>query len=130
MLFFASICGYFAYQTLCTSIYGSTLGKRLLSLSVVQDDGSLCRPRSAIIRELAFFLDSFFFGVVAYSGMKENDQHKRYGDWWANTVVVKRPKGLQEGKQGAGRFVLGLMLGIMAEVVFVMLGLSVMMMKY
>jgi len=130
MLFFASICGYFAYQTLCTSINGSTLGKRMLSLAVLQDDGSRCRPRSAIIRELAFFIDSFFFGAVAYSGMKGNEQHKRYGDWWADTIVINRPMGVQEGKQGAGRFMIGLMLGVMAEVVFVMLGLSAMMMKY
>ena len=81
-LFFAGLCGYFAYQTICTSVHGSTLGKRLLSLEVVQDDGSRCRLRSAIIRELAFFVDSFFFGVVGYATMAGNDQHKRYGDRW------------------------------------------------
>ncbi len=51
-LFLASVLGYFAYHTICTSVHGSTLGKLLLSLQVLQDDGSLCRPLSAVILEL------------------------------------------------------------------------------
>lgn len=126
-LFFASLCGYFAYQTICTSIHGSTLGKRLLSLQVVQDDGSPCRPRSAMIRELAFFVDSFFFGLIGYTAMRANDQHKRYGDWWADTIVRKIAKAPHESRHEAGRFMLGLTLGVMADVVFVIAGLLIMM---
>lgn len=126
-LFFASICGYFAYQTICASVHGSTLGKRFLYMRVVQDDGSRCRPRSAIIRELAFFVDSFFFGVVGYTAMRANDQHKRHVDWWADTIVCKLDTGSPESKPEAGRFVLGLTLGVMADVVLLMLGLLILM---
>ena len=126
-LFFAGMCGYFAYQTICTSVHGSTLGKRLLSLEVVQDDGSRCRPRSAIIRELAFFVDSFFFGAVGYSVMSANDQHQRYGDRWADTIVRKIAKGSHESRREAERFMLGLTIGVMADVAFVIAGLLIMM---
>lgn len=126
-LFFAGLCGYFAYQTICTSVHGSTLGKRLLSLQVVQDDGSRCRPRSAIIRELAFFVDSFFFGVVGYTAMQANDQHKRHGDGWADTIVRKIAKGSHENRKDAGRFLLGLTLGVLADMALVIAGLLIMM---
>jgi uncharacterized RDD family membrane protein YckC len=124
-LFFAGICGYFAYQTICTSVHGSTLGKRLLSLQVIQDDGSRCRPRSAIIRELGFFVDSLFFGVVGYAAMSANEEHKQQGDRWADTIVREIPKGSPESE--AGRFVLGLAIGVMADMVFVIAGLLIMM---
>jgi uncharacterized RDD family membrane protein YckC len=126
-LFFAGMCGYFAYQTICTSVHGSTLGKRLLSLEVVQDDGSRCRPRSAIIRELAFLVDSFFFGAVGYSVMSANDQHKRYGDQWADTIVRKIAKASHESRREAERFILGLTMGVMADVAFLIAGLLIMM---
>jgi uncharacterized RDD family membrane protein YckC len=124
-LFFTSLCGYFAYQTICTIIHGSTLGKRLLSLQVVQDDGSRCRPRSAIIRELAFFVDSFFFGVIGYTAMQGNDQHKRHGDWWADTIVRKIAKGSYESRREAGRFMLGFAMGVMADMALVIAGLLI-----
>lgn len=126
-LFFTTLCGYFAYQTVCTRIYGSTLGKRLLSLQVVQDDGSPCQTRSAIIRELAFFVDSFFFGVVGYTAMSANDQHKRHGDWWAGTIVRKIPRESRENRQQAGRFILGLSLGVMAYFALEITGLLLLM---
>jgi uncharacterized RDD family membrane protein YckC len=92
---------------------------------VVQDDGSRCRPRSAIIRELAFFVDSFFFGAVGYTAMTANDQNKRHGDRWADTIVRKIAKGSHESE--AGRFMLGLAIGIMAYVALMLVGLLVMM---
>jgi uncharacterized RDD family membrane protein YckC len=101
------------------------LGKRLLSLQVVQDDGFRCRPRSAIIRELAFFVDSFFFGVIGYTAMQGNDQHKRHGDWWANTIVRKIAKGAHESRREAGRFMLGLTVGVVADMALVIAGLLI-----
>jgi uncharacterized RDD family membrane protein YckC len=121
-LFIASVLGYFAYQTICTSVHGSTLGKLLLSLQVLQDDGSLCRPLSAVIRELSYFVDSIFFGLIGYMAIQRNQQQKRHGDSWAHTIVCKYANVPQESKQGALRFVLGLMVGIMADVAVLMLG--------
>jgi uncharacterized RDD family membrane protein YckC len=85
------------------------LGKRLLSLQVLQDDGSRCRLLSAVIRELGYFVDVLFFGLIAYMTIQESSQYKRLG------------------RQGVGRFVLGLMLGIMADIAVLMLAFLVMM---
>jgi len=112
----------FAYQVCCASIHGSTLGKLLLSMQVVQDDGTPCRMKSAIIRELGYFVDALFFGIIAYTSMQGDPQQKRHGDDWAHTIVCKRSQLSAESRQGAMRFVLGLMLAICVDMAFLMVG--------
>ena len=124
-VFVAAILGTLAYQVICTIVYGSTLGKLILSLQVVQDDGTLCRPKSAIIRELAYFVDALFFGLIAYSSMQGDPQQKRHGDDWAHTIVCRRSNVPAESRQSAMRFVLGLMLGIFADIAFLLVGMLV-----
>lgn len=123
-LFVAGLLGSMAYQVICTSVYGSTLGKRLLSLQVVQDDGSPCRLKSAIIRELGYFVDVMFFGMIGFAAMKGDPRRRRHGDEWAQTIVCKRSKALQN-QQGAMRFVLALMVGVCTDIALLMVGLLV-----
>ncbi len=123
----ASLLGSFAYFVICESIHGSTLGKLLLSLQVLQEDGSRCRPTSAIIRELGYFVDVLFFGFIGYVAMKDTDEQQRYGDQWAHTIVCKRSDVPPESQQSTMRFVLGVMLGIFAYVAFLMMGLLIQM---
>ena len=59
-------------------------------MQVIQDDGSPCRPKSAIIRELGYFVDAMFFGVIGYFAMRDDPEQKRHGDTWADTIVCKR----------------------------------------
>ena len=110
-----------------TAVSGSTLGKRLFSFQVVRDDGSLCTIKSAILRELGYFIDALFFGIIGYTAMQGDPQQKRHGDDWADTVVCKRTVLSAETRQGWMKFVLGLMLGIFADIAFLMLGLLVQM---
>ncbi len=123
----ASLLGFLAYSAICDSIHGSTLGKLLLSLQVLQEDGSSCRPQSAIIREVAYFVDALFFGFIGYSAMKDTDEQQRYGDQWAHTIVCKRSDVPPDSRQSTMRFVLGLMLGLCADVALLMTGLLVQM---
>lgn len=123
-VFVAGLFGSMAYQVICTSVYGSTLGKLLLSLQVVQDDGSPCRLKSAVIRELGYFVDAMFFGIIGYAAMKGDPRQQRHGDEWAQTIVCKRGKLLQNG-QGAMRFVLALMAGVCTDIALLMVGLLV-----
>lgn len=118
----AGVLGLFAYNVICTSIHGSTLGKLILSMQVIQEDGSPCRPESAIIRELGFFVDGMFFGVIGYFAMREDPEQKRHGDDWAGTIVCKRDQVPSTSKQGGTRFSLGLLLGIAADIALVMAG--------
>jgi len=52
----APTTGSIAYHITCENIYGSTLGKLVFSLAVVQEDGSTCRFKGAFIR--SFVLSS------------------------------------------------------------------------
>lgn len=126
-MFLTALIGSLLYQVICASIYGSTLGKLLLSLQVVQDDGSPCRLKSAVIRELGYFVDALFFGLVGYTAMRDDPQQKRLGDQWAATIVCKRVNLPPESRQTALRFVLGMMLGICADIAIMTLGMLVQM---
>jgi len=122
-LFLFGVFGSFAYHVICTSVSGSTLGKLLLSMRVVADDGSPCRLQSAIIRELGYFVDQLFLGVIGYAAMRDDPRQKRHGDDWAGTIVSKRasvPAETTEG--GAMRFLLGFTLGAFADMAVLMLG--------
>ncbi len=125
--FLAAVLGSFAYFVICESVHGSTLGKLALSMQVVQEDGSPCRLKSAIIRELGYFVDTMFFGAIGYLGMKDDPEHQRYGDQWADTIVCKRYDVPLESRQDGTRFVLALMLGIFANMAFLMVGLLIQM---
>lgn len=118
----AAILGWIAYNVICTSISGSTPGKLLISMQVIQDDGSPCRPASAIRRELGFFVDAMVFGLVAYFVMRRDPQQKRLGDGWADTIVCKRADVPAASRRDGTRFALGLLLAIIADVALLMIG--------
>ena len=122
-LFITGLLGYIAYESISTAIDGRSLGKRLLSLQVVQEDGSPCRLRSAIVREVGFIVDSLFFGFVGYSAMGDDPLQQRLGDQWAQTVVVKSDAA--HSRDNGMRFVLALMAGIGTDIALMMLGLLI-----
>jgi uncharacterized RDD family membrane protein YckC len=126
-LFMAGVLGSFAYFVICETVHGSTLGKLALSMQVVQQDGSPCRLKSAVIRELGYFVDTMFFGIIGYVGMKGDPEHQRYGDQWADTIVCKRSDVPLESRQDGARFVLALMLGVFVYMAFLMVGLLIQM---
>ena len=47
-----ALLGSFAYHVVFTSVHGSAVGKIALSMVVVQDDGSSCKFKGALIRIL------------------------------------------------------------------------------
>lgn len=114
--------GLAAYNMICTSISGITLGKLLLRMQVIQDDGTPCRPKSAIIRELGYFIDALFFGLVGYFAMREDPEQQRLGDEWADTIVCKRTQVPSTSQRTRMQFVLGLGFGIAADMALLMIG--------
>jgi len=125
----ARVFGLFAYHVICTSVSGSTLGKLLLSMQVVQDDGSPCRLKSAILRELGYYVpDGLFFGILGYISMKDDPMHKRHGDDWAGTMVCKRAAQPASTRQGGSmKFLLGFMMGSFTNIALMMLGILIQM---
>jgi len=121
-IFLGSLLGILCYEVISTTVCGSSLGKRLCSLQVLQEDKSPCSFRSAVIREAAYFVDSLFFGLIGYAAMRGNDQHQRYGDEWANTIVCHMSDVPLESLQNGTRFLLGLTMGMAADMAALLMG--------
>ena len=71
---------------------GRTLGKMVLGLKVVRDDGSSIRFRHALVRTLMWFFVDFAPWFAACPGIVAslmNKQGKRIGDMVSGTVVIR-----------------------------------------
>ncbi|TCC64769.1 RDD family protein [Kribbella pittospori] len=71
---------------------GRTLGKMVLGLKVVRDDGSSIRFRHALVRTLFWFFVDFAPWFAACPGIVAslmNKQGKRIGDMVSGTVVIR-----------------------------------------
>src|SRR5436190_9899739 len=66
-----SLVGGFLYHSLTEGMFGASLGKLICQLRVVTEDGHSITFRKALLRSLAYYFDALFFGLVAYSSMKE-----------------------------------------------------------
>jgi uncharacterized RDD family membrane protein YckC len=124
-LFVFALLGSFAFETVCKAVHGSTPGKRLLSMVVVQEDGSPCRFGSACIRELAYFIDSLFFGLIGYFNMQKNPQQQRHGDEWAHTIVCHRSDVAPQNLRGDGQFMLAAFVATLAYVALFIVGMLI-----
>jgi uncharacterized RDD family membrane protein YckC len=122
-LFVLSLLGSIGYQTICEGVHGSSVGKLVLSMVVVQEDGSPCRLGAALTRSLAYLVDALFFGLIGYFAMQKTPQQQRHGDEWAHTIVRKRSQVPPENLRGGGRFVLALFLAAMVDAALIMTGL-------
>lgn len=117
------LLGSVLFEAICEGVHGSTPGKLALGMVVVQEDGSPCRTASALVRSFAYFIDSLFFGLVAYSAMQQSPQEQRLGDKWAETVVCKRSGVAPQHLRGPGRFVLGLFFALIVDSALCMIAL-------
>jgi uncharacterized RDD family membrane protein YckC len=77
------------YPVVFEVVRGATPGKKLMNLSVVQDDGTPVSVTSSMLRNLLWIADFFplfyFTGLVS---MTLNTRFKRLGDLVAGTLVV------------------------------------------
>jgi len=113
--FGSALLGSVAYHTLCEGLGGSTLGKRIFSMTVVQENGAPCRFDSALVRSLGYFVDALFFGLIGYFAMKDKVTQQRYGDQWAHTIVCMREKSPPQGLRRGGQVALGIFAGAAAD---------------
>lgn len=89
----------------------STLGKLCCGICVMTEDMKPNNLKGAVIRTLAFYLDSMFFGLVGYSSMSKSRLDQRYGDVWGKTAVVKVKALPPSSQRTPALFVLGLSAG-------------------
>ena len=125
VMFAFGLLGVVAYHTICEGLHGSTLGKLLLDMVVVQEDGTPCRIGPAVIRSLAYFVDSIFFGLVGYLAMKKTPQEQRHGDEWAHTIVCRRSEAPPQSLRSGARFLATFLLAAMVYAALLMIGLLI-----
>jgi len=109
------IAGFVAYHTILEGLHGSSLGKLLLGQVVVTDNLQPCGVRAALIRSLAYFVDTLFLGAIGYMEMQKTRLEKRHGDNWAHTFVARRIQVPIGALRGTGRFVLVLLLALAVD---------------
>ncbi len=81
----------FAYFIILESLAGATVGKMVIKLMVVNEDGSKASMKAIIIRNLMRIVDFLPFGyIVGMISMGKSSCKQRVGDKIAHTVVVKR----------------------------------------
>lgn len=85
----ASLSIGFGYFILLEERYGRTLGKRLLGLRVLNEDGTPITMGTSIVRNVLRVADGLFFYAVGAVVMLVSGKKQRLGDHVADTVVVR-----------------------------------------
>jgi uncharacterized RDD family membrane protein YckC len=86
--------GYFLifllYYTLLEGYMGQTVGKKLLKIKVVQEDGKPCGFGPAFVRTILRIIDALpFLYIIGMVLIARSEKKQRLGDRLAKTVVVK-----------------------------------------
>jgi uncharacterized RDD family membrane protein YckC len=78
----------FGYFMILEKIAGATLGKKLVGIRVVMQDGAPLTWGASVIRNLLRIVDGFFFYLVAAILVWNSKTRQRLGDMAANTYVI------------------------------------------
>jgi uncharacterized RDD family membrane protein YckC len=116
-----SMLGSLFMMMILEAMHGSTVGKHILGMVVVMEDGSPCTWKAAGIRQLGYYVDALFFGIVGYTAMQGDERRQRYGDGWAGTIVCQRGEIKPENLRSGGTFAGVLILAAMADMILVMI---------
>ncbi|HEX8700166.1 MAG TPA: RDD family protein [Myxococcaceae bacterium] len=105
------VAGGVLYQVLAEAVGGASLGKLILRLRVTSEDLTPCTFKGALIRNMAWFLDAFLFGLPAWRAMSNSMLSQRYGDQWGRTVVMRASAVPPDSRQSKGLLTLGILSG-------------------
>ncbi|MEM4246685.1 MAG: RDD family protein, partial [Candidatus Bathyarchaeia archaeon] len=79
----------FLYFAILEGTMGATLGKKVLKIKVVKDDGSPCSIGASVIRNILRIIDVLpFIYIVGMILITRSPKKQRLGDRIAHTVVV------------------------------------------
>lgn len=88
--FGAGIAVGIGYHTLLEWWYGKTLGKYLVSIRVARSDGEPVGLHRSFVRNVLRLIDWVpMFYVVGLVFLTRSDRHRRLGDRFADTAVVR-----------------------------------------
>jgi len=88
LLLLSAFC--FGYYIFCEAATGATLGKRMVGIRVVGEDGEHVTFGAAVVRNLVRIVDALFFYFVGFIFAILSTRGQRLGDRTAHTVVVRR----------------------------------------
>jgi uncharacterized RDD family membrane protein YckC len=80
----------FGYFIITEAATGATLGKRMVGIRVVGEDGEHITFGAAVVRNLVRVVDALFFYFVGFISAILSSRGQRLGDRAAHTVVVRR----------------------------------------
>ncbi|QLD84904.1 RDD family protein [Natronomonas halophila] len=81
---------FFAYFIYFEAEYGQTVGKMLMDIMVVTEDGNPIDYRESAIRTVLRIVDALpFFYLVGLAAIYFTDRNQRLGDLLADTIVVE-----------------------------------------
>ena len=78
------------YYIVCEAATGATLGKRIVGIRVVGEDGEHITFGAAVVRNLLRFIDGLFFYLVGFLSALLSTRGQRLGDRAAHTIAVRR----------------------------------------
>ncbi|HEV2417684.1 MAG TPA: RDD family protein [Terriglobia bacterium] len=110
----ASLLGTIIYHAISEGVYGASAGKFVFALRVLSESRTPCDIPSAFLREIAYFFDALFFGLVGYLSMDKTPLQQRYGDHWAGTIVVRTADVPPESRRSGRMFAFSLILASFA----------------
>ncbi len=100
------------YHGVAESVAGTTLGKLLLGLQVVGDQGEPLSIGRGVLRNAWVPVDGLLFGLVAYVVMRQSPRRQRLGDRYAHSLVLRRSELPELARPGALTIAHGLVLGL------------------
>ena len=78
------------YFAILEGTMGATLGKKLVKIKVVREDGSACGIGPAFVRSLLRIIDGLpFLYIIGMVLIARSDKKQRLGDRLAKTIVIK-----------------------------------------
>jgi uncharacterized RDD family membrane protein YckC len=80
----------FAYLVFAEMMFGQTLGKKLVGIRVLDEQGGPVGFGAAVVRNLLRLVDGLFFYLVGALFAFSSPRGQRLGDRAAHTVVVRR----------------------------------------
>lgn len=78
------------YYVVCEAAGGATLGKRMVGIRVVGEDGERVTFGPAFVRNVLRLVDALFFYLVGFLFALTSARGQRLGDRAAHTIVVRR----------------------------------------
>ena len=89
----ATMLSGFLYYWLFEGLFGATLGKAILGVSVRKKDGAACGMAASLVRNLLRVVDGLGVYLVGFLVAIFSSSRQRVGDHAAQTIVVSRSVG-------------------------------------